>query len=174
MSKPATALLALLAAGCAGYRTKFELPQHIRTFSVSTFTNKTLERNLDFEFTQALIREIEAKTPLRVAPPEEADLVISGEIDDFDRRSLRRRDRGLKSEMRLRLYVNVAMFDRKKVRMFFEGREITRRAEFAMNRGETFRQAREEVVRELARRVVSRAFEVWPQPEPQEAQARGG
>ena len=66
--------------------------------------------------------------------------------------------------MRLQLFVNVAMLDRTKDRMFFEGEDITRRAEFAMNRGETRRQGREEVIRELARRVVSLAFEPWNAP----------
>jgi hypothetical protein len=170
----ACAALALLA-GCAGYRTRFDLPPHLHTFCVRPFTNKTLERNLDFEFTQALIREILAKTDLRAAPEAEADLVIAGEVADLERNTLRRRSQGLKSEMRLRLYANVTVLDQRKDRVFFQGRDITRRAEFAMNRGETLRQAREEVLRELARRVVARVFERWPEPEkPEEAKPGGG
>ena len=204
---PPLALLAL--AGCWGYRAGFPLPPHIHTFTVAAFTNKTLERNLDFEFTQALIREIHAKTALRVAPPGEADLVIHGEIDAFERELLRRKrleerdekspeepvegptERSVgaavpgssssgkrerldeKSEMRHRLYVNVAMLDRKRNVLFFEGKRITRRVEFRLHSGETARMARDELVRELARRVVSLAFERWP-PRPMEARARGG
>jgi hypothetical protein len=154
----------VLLAGCAGYNTRFDVPPHLKTYHVSVFTNKTLERNLDFEFTQALIREINAKTRLKAAKRDEADLLITGEVADFKRHSLRRKSQGLKSEMRLQLFVNVAMLDRTKDRMFFEGADITRRAEFAMNRGETRTQAREEVIRELARRVVSLAFEPWNAP----------
>ena len=180
MRKLATAcLLAVAFAGC-GYRARFDLPPHLRTFSVATFTNKTLERNVDFEFTQALIREIHAKTRLRVAPAGSADLLITGEVDELERDVLRRKTReastttvpgrgvvrrdarDLKSEVRHRLYINVAMLDRTKDVMFFEGKRITRRVEFRLNSGETARQAREEVIRELARRVVSLAFERWP------------
>ena len=160
----APAIGIVLLAGCAGYNTRFDAPQHLKTYHVSIFANKTLERNLDFEFTQALVREINAKTDLKVAKREEADLLITGEVADFKRHSLRRKSGGMKSEMRLQLFVNVAMLDRTKDRMFFEGEDITRRAEFAMNRGETRRQGREEVIRELARRVVSLAFEPWNAP----------
>jgi len=180
----ACACLVVGLAGC-GYRARFDLPPHIHTFTVATFTNRTLERNLDFEFTQALIREIHATTRLRVAPPGAADLAISGEIDELARAMLRRKTherdmedgsddpRDLPSEMRHRLYVNVAMLDRKKNVLFFEGKRITRRVEMRLNRGETPRMARDELVRELARRVVSLAFERWPTG-PMEANARGG
>ena len=184
MRKLAAALVALALAGC-GYRASFDLPPHIHTFSVATFTNKTLERNLDFEFTQSLVREIHAKTRLRAAPSAEADLVITGEIDRLTREVLRRTrddrdyddddERRLeqRSEMRHRLYVNVTMRDRRKGVAFFNGRSITRRVEFRMHSGETARMARDELVRELARRVVSLAFERWP-TRAMEATARGG
>ncbi|MFW6161593.1 MAG: LPS assembly lipoprotein LptE [Planctomycetota bacterium] len=176
-------LAAALVAGC-GYHARFDLPPHLKTFSVATFTNKTLERNLDFEFTQALIREIHAKTPLRAAPPGEADLVITGQIDELTREALRRTrgdvddDDDLerldhKSEMRHRLFVSVRMQDRRKGVTFFEGDRITRRVEFRLHSGETARMARDELVRELARRVVSVAFERWPS-QAMEARPRGG
>jgi hypothetical protein len=157
---------ALVLTGCAGYQTRFEVPPHLKTFSVATFTNRTLERNLDFEFTQALVKELHAKTPLRVASPDQADLIITGEIDARDRHLIRRQSRGLKSEVRNVLYVNVRMMDQKQDRAFFEGTRIQRRAEYRLNRGEDRRRAREELIRELARRVVALAFERWPNPHP--------
>ena len=179
--------LAVALAGC-GYHVRFAVPPHIKTFHVDIFTNRTLERNLDFEFTQALIREIQAKTRLRLAHAEEADLLITGDIDELERYLLRRRAYAApgdalvggtrrrlesRSEMRQRLFVNVAMVDRKQNATFSEGKRITRRVEYRLNSGETARMARDELVRELARRVVSQAFERWPQ-RPMEAQASGG
>lgn len=187
MRKLLLPVLALATAGC-GYHVRFPLPPHVKTFHVDIFTNRTLERNLDFEFTQALIREIQAKTRLRLVPAAQADLVITGEVDDLERDFLRRRTfkhpddvdvggtrRRLEhqSEVRHRLYVNVAMVDRKQNVTFSEGKRITRRVEFRLDSGETARMARDELVRELARRVVSRAFERWPRPT-MEAKARGG
>jgi hypothetical protein len=158
--------VALLLPACAGYRTSFDLPPHLKTFSVATFVNKTLEVNLDMEFTQALVKEIEAKTSLRLARESEADLVVTGQIDELQRylvRSQHRSVRGLKSEVRDVLYVSVKMMDSKQDRPFFEGTRLTRRAEYRLSRGED---ARQEVIRELARHVVSLAFERWPNPHP--------
>ena len=163
MRRLALGLLLVVLAGCR-YRTRFDLPAHLQTFHVAIFTNKTLERNVDFEFTQELMSEIRARTPLRQVPEDQADLLITGEIARLDRYTLRRKSRGLKSEMRYVLFVNVQMTDRKKDLVFFDGKDLNWRAEFRMNLGETPVQAREEVIRELARHVVSRAFERWPTP----------
>lgn len=172
MRECVVSLLLLLAVGC-GYKTKFDLPEHIRTYSVNTFRNKTLERNLDMEFTEALIHEIAARTGLRVARPGEADLEISGEIEKFERHVLRRKRYDEKMEMRNLLSVNVEMLDTRKNVIFFQGRRIVERAEFSLNLGETPREARDELVRELARRVVALAFEPWPYKEQSEAKGRG-
>ncbi len=175
MKKPcactAICILALALPGC-GYRTKFDIPEHLKTFSVNTFRNKTLERNLDFEFTEALIHEVLARTSLRVARPGEADLEIDGEIEGFQRHSLRRRRYDEKMEVRHLLTVNVEMRDTRKNELFFQGRRIVERAEFSLNLGETPREGRDALVRGLARRVVALAFEHWPLG-PQEAQASG-
>jgi hypothetical protein len=160
---------ALLLTGCAGYQTTFELPAHLKTFSVATFVNRTLEVNLDMEFTQAVVKEIEAKTPLRLAREEEADLVVTGDIATLDRHLVRTQGhgtRGIKGEVRDVLCVNVRITDRKEDRPFFEGTRLTSRAAYRLNRGEDARQAREEVIRELASHVVSLAFERWPNPHP--------
>ena len=85
-------------------------------------------------------------------------------IEDLERHSVRRKAKGLKGEMRHVLVVNVQMEDRKEDRLFFDSTRVRRRAEFRLNRGDLRRDAREEVIRELARRVVSQAFERWPKP----------
>jgi len=179
MRRLAACLPLFLLAGC-GYRTGFPLPEHLRTFSVNVFRNGTLERNLDFEFTQALIQEIHAKTPLRVARPGKADLEISGELAEFQRHTTsrsrlisNRKYIGGVTEMRYFLYVNVEMYDAAKRAVFFRGDRIARRVDFSLTRGQTSRDAKEELIRELARRVVSLAFEPWP-AKTVEAEARGG
>jgi len=166
----AAATLVAIAPGC-GYRTSFPLPEHIKTFSVNTFRNKTLERNLDFEFTEAFIHEVLARTRLRLARPGDADLVIDGEIESFDRHTLRRLRYGEKMAVRYMMAVNIEAFDTRKNVPFFQGRRIVERADFSLNLGETPRDGRDEVVRELARRVAALVFEPWPPEQPQEAEA---
>jgi len=173
-------LCALLLAGC-GYRVGFPVPAHIKTFSVNTFRNRTLERNLDFEFTEALIHEILAKTPLAVAPPGKADLEISGEIEDLARRVLLservvEKGEGIDKKdehvgpitmRRYYLLVNVEMFDQRKNVVFFEGKRIARDVDYSLNLGQLAPLAREQLIRDLARRVVSLAFERWSEKGPE-------
>lgn len=168
MKKHAAVCLGALAllAGCTGYNTRFAVPSHLKTFSVATFRNRTQERNLDYEFTRALVDEIHAKTELRMAPPAQADLMITGQIAEQQRHLPRRKSRGLKDEVRYVLYANVDMLDRREDRPFFTTSRSSRRAEVQLNRGSTRREGREEVIRELARRVVALAFERWPNPHP--------
>src|SRR5437016_261337 len=64
-----------LAAGCnswdghfdfIGYTTRPMYDTGIRTVRVPIFRNMTLVQGLEFELTEAVIREIEAKTPYKV------------------------------------------------------------------------------------------------------------
>lgn len=87
--------LALLAAlaGCGydqsgasphstvgGYQWRSLYREDIRTVAVPIFTNRTFRRNLEFRLTDALIKQIEAHSPYKVVPREQADTVLEGEI----------------------------------------------------------------------------------------------
>lgn len=82
-------LAALLLAGCAGdgnftifgYTSAPNYDACIRTVYVPIFQNNTYRRGLEFQLTQAVVREIEAKTPFKVVScREEADTELLGKI----------------------------------------------------------------------------------------------
>jgi hypothetical protein len=69
------ALFGLLLSGCTtwdghfsilGYTTQPLYDRGIHTVRVPIFKNLTLDRNLEFELTEAVVREIEAKTTFKV------------------------------------------------------------------------------------------------------------
>ncbi len=71
--------------GCAadptqGYAAASIYPQNIRSVAIPIFENHTYERDLEFELTDALIKEIETHTPYKVTAPDRADSVILGQI----------------------------------------------------------------------------------------------
>ncbi len=76
-----------LIAGC-GYTTKSSLDPMYQSISVSPFYNETPEYDLQAPLTNALTRKFVTDTRLRVAPPEEADLLLEGVILDFQRKGL--------------------------------------------------------------------------------------
>jgi len=152
-------LVALLSLGC-GYRTNFTMPEGIKTYAVKVFKNDTLYQNADFEFTQELFREMNAKTPLKVAESADADLIISGSVATYQRRVLREAWEDQVAEYQLVIGVNVK-FEKKDGTVLYEGKNIQRAANYSITRGRTERWARDQVMSELARKVVSLAFERW-------------
>jgi hypothetical protein len=84
---PLAALLVGLAgsAGC-GYHVGFRPRPGVRSVAVPIFENKTFRRELEIALTEAVVREIQQRTPLRVDDIEDADLVVEGTILDFRER----------------------------------------------------------------------------------------
>ncbi|HVB98554.1 MAG TPA: LptE family protein [Candidatus Dormibacteraeota bacterium] len=76
-------LLTLASVGC-GYHvvgSNGNLPKSWRTVSVPVFANHTLHYRLGQIFTQAVVRELEARTTYRIVPdPAQADAVLMGDI----------------------------------------------------------------------------------------------
>jgi hypothetical protein len=55
----------------------------VRTVAVPIFTNRTFERNIEFELSKAIVNYIESNTPYKVVPKERADTILEGEITDY-------------------------------------------------------------------------------------------
>jgi len=56
----------------------------VTTVAVPIFDNKTTWREMEFELTNLVNREIKARTPFRlVSHPEDADIIIQGTIMDY-------------------------------------------------------------------------------------------
>jgi hypothetical protein len=69
-------------AGCAGYRvgTASLYPPDVQTVYVPMFESDSLRRGLSERLTEAVIKEIELKTPYKVISSPEADSVLTGRI----------------------------------------------------------------------------------------------
>lgn len=79
--------MAALCSGC-GYRAQSYI-NDITSVAVPIFDNQTTWREMEFELTNIVQREIKARTPLRLASkPEDADIVLKGEIIKYYKPSL--------------------------------------------------------------------------------------
>lgn len=115
---PLLGLLALAAAaGCAsdptrGYAVTSTFPPEVSTVAVSVFENDTYERDLQFELTDALIKEIEARTPYKVTSAGRADTILTGRISNVRRRQLSKsRFTGLSEEVAFRVTIDMEWRD---------------------------------------------------------------
>ena len=78
----AAVLLAASLAGCAGYRvgTHTLYRPDVQSVHVPVFTSDSFRRTLGERLTEAVVREIELKTPYKVVGSDRADTVLVGRI----------------------------------------------------------------------------------------------
>jgi hypothetical protein len=97
-----------------GYSTVPNYDPNIRTVYVPIFQNRTNYRGIEFQLTQAVIREIEAKTPFKVVHQcETADTELLGTIAVQNKAILNRNQQNLVREAELLLTVEVLWRDRR-------------------------------------------------------------
>lgn len=72
----------LAAPGCAGYQfgSQTLFPPDVHTVYVPMFESDSLRRNLGERLTEAVVKEIERRTPYKVVGSPNADSVLSGRI----------------------------------------------------------------------------------------------
>ena len=91
---------AITGTGCssegsiAGYHSGNLYPDNIRTVAVDIFNNRSFQRGVESEVTEALIKKIELMTPYKVVSIDKADSVITGTILSVNRHVLNRTSDG--------------------------------------------------------------------------------
>jgi glycosyltransferase involved in cell wall biosynthesis len=79
----AVLLVALLTAGCAGYRLGPTLSADYKSVAVVMFKNKTLKPQLEAQITNGIIKRLQADGTLRVDSEANADIVVTGFIPNI-------------------------------------------------------------------------------------------
>ncbi|MHC4810260.1 MAG: LPS assembly lipoprotein LptE [Planctomycetota bacterium] len=108
----ATAVLAAAVAGCSsdprtGWSTTPVHDASIGTIAVPIARNGTWDRSVHLELTEAIVKEIEARTPWRVVPESRARTILDVTIREVELEQLSRsRGTGLAEEMALTLRVD--------------------------------------------------------------------
>ncbi|MBN2022622.1 MAG: hypothetical protein JW809_07485 [Pirellulales bacterium] len=117
-----TALLLLPSAmlalgGCAGYQLGNEglYPRHIHTVYVPTFDSTSFRRDLGERLTEAVVKEIELKTPYKVVGTPDADSVLTGVLVDEGKRVVAQNRYGDARQVEARMQVLVNWIDRRGV-----------------------------------------------------------
>ncbi|MFA5554477.1 MAG: LPS assembly lipoprotein LptE [Phycisphaerae bacterium] len=108
-----SAVLLTALSGCGesrGYTTESLFDEQITSVYVEMFDNRTFERGVEYELTDALAKRIEAATPYKiVSSRDRADTVISGYISNEQKAVLtaeRQTGRPMEKEITLTAVVN--------------------------------------------------------------------
>jgi hypothetical protein len=157
-----------LALGCAGYQVGHQtlFQPHIRTVYVPVFASDIYRRQLGEWLTEAVIREIELRTPYKVVHTPDADSVLYGRIISEHKSVLAEDRNDNPRNLAFDMVVEVRWVDR-------GGTAIMRTAtvpvdltllgssHFVPEGGQSLATAEQAVVRQIARQIVGQMEAGW-------------
>ncbi len=147
-----------------GYSTQSLFQRDVATIAVPIFENDTFHRDVEFQLTDALIKEIERRTPYKVAPTIRADTILIGhirrvELDPISKSRLT----GLTEELIVRVSVDFRWTDLRTDTRLVERRSFEGTSLFVPSNpsGESLEIGQFAVVQQLARDIVDEMQAQW-------------
>ena len=130
--------------------------------AVSIFTSKDYRRGIEFKLTQAIIQQIEARTPYKVESREQADTILEGQLisADMETQSLQYYN-DVPQEQRLILTVNFTWKDLHTGQILVERRNFQIAATFYPTLGEGEFVGQQDAVEKLAVDIVHELERKW-------------
>ena len=125
------ALFSLLICGCAsdptvGYSTSSLYAPQFTSVAVPIFDNDTTSRNIGFMLTDAVVKEIESRTPYSIMSEQFADSLLTGTIQKVELRTISQSPTtGLDNEMMLTITIDFEWLN------LHSGERITGRKNFS-------------------------------------------
>lgn len=171
--RPASLLTAccLLLAGCAGYQVgNWSLyPSHIETVYVPIFESNSFRRNLGERLTEAVIKEIEQRTPYKVVGEPEADSLLTGQILTDTKRVLVENRLDEPRKLEFSMFVQVRWVDRRgqmlrqcpPIPLSPEVIGVTGQAELIPEFGQSVATSSQQAIERAARQIVSLMETPW-------------
>ncbi len=145
-----------------GYTNRSLFDESIKSVEVRIFSTKEFRRGLEFELTEALVKRIEADTPYKVLKGPQADTVLEGQLVAVPQAVLADLyGSDLPAEKQQQLAVNFTWKDRRSGQILAQGSNLRVVAEYAPPVGETFFTGQQELIDEMARKIVDRMREPW-------------
>ncbi len=152
-------------AGC-GYTLKAAPPHGLQTIYVEAFKNETInEPALEIDLTNRVINRFLFDGTLQVSREENADAILKGKVTQLIREPLRYTSAEEISEYRLILRVDFSLWDSRTRAVIWEEKNFVGDTTFSTTgpRVKSEEKAVEEAMTELARRIVDRVVEEWPE-----------
>ncbi len=149
---------------CAGYQYAQLYPEGYATVAVPVFENQTFERGVAYDLTEALVKEIEQRTPYKVADADRADTLLRGTVTRVQRRQLSRTPiGGLPQEVEVEIAIDFEWEDLRRGGTLVSRRGFTSVGRYvpAQPLGEDFSQGRQAAADRAARDVVEAMRSPW-------------
>lgn len=153
----------LVLAGC-GYTQKELYPTEVRSVAVPIFSNRSYYPGVEFDLTEALIKELELRTPYKVVGGDAADTLLQGTITQVQQRTLSwSREEGLPQEMEVRIEVDFVWKNARTGMTLQERRGFAAVGRYVPSTavGERFSAGQHAAVQKLAADIVSALRANW-------------
>ncbi len=157
--------ICLASQGCAGYQigTRTLFRPDIRTVHVPMFHSDALRRNVAEWLTEAVVKEVEVRTPYKVVSAANADTVLSGRVLSISKSGLAETENDDLRDLDVELYVEVRWQDSsgnilmQHVALPIESAAVTSAtsSHFIPEAGQSMTTARQQNIRQTAQQIVS-------------------
>lgn len=156
-------LVAVLIGGC-GTRNSRSIPTNVNDVHVPPIENKTSETGLENLMTDQVTQQLLANGQVDLVSRKEANLIVNGVLTNYKRIPLAYNDQDIVQQYKVRLEMKLTMIDPESGRILRQFEGIFRETRYSdINPPiETELDAKERVVRKLARDVVTTVVEGWP------------
>ncbi len=165
-------LSGILLTGC-GYSTRSVMTNGFKTIYVAPFKNQIVygsenEKNIylplmEIKVSKAIIDRYLFDGNLKIATENAADAILTGELIDYKRESLRYDDNNDVLEYRIRVSVSMRLRDVANDKISWEENRFSGEATYFVSGALAISEdtAVDNAVKDLARRVVERTIENW-------------
>lgn len=163
-------VFATLLSGCAGYQVGHNtlFRPDIRTIHVPVFESESLRGNLGERLTEAIVKEIQNRSPYRVVHEPNADSVLRGRIVRETKRVAAENRNDDARDIATELSVEVQWIDRRGELLLQRSGipipqlavGVTQNAHFIPEAGQSLATAHQETIERLAREIVGQ-MEIW-------------
>jgi hypothetical protein len=165
------AVLLLLCSGCASYQIGNQslYPPDVHTVYVPVFQSASFRRNLGERLTEAVVKEIEKRTPYKVVADPQADSVLTGKLVSDTKRVLVPGVTGDARDIQVDMRVQVSWTDRKgrllrdmpSVPCPAEIADVSATGEVVPEVGQSIATAQQEAICRLAEQIVGLMENPW-------------
>tara|TARA_Y100000588_G_C14023196_1_gene825195 strand:- start:75 stop:623 length:549 start_codon:yes stop_codon:yes gene_type:complete len=160
-----------LLTGCAGYQlgSNTLYRPNIRTVHVPMFQSDSFRRNLGEQLTEAVCKQIEKVTPYKVVSSAQADTILNGRIIDVRKHVMAEDALDQPRNVEVNYVVQISWLDRQGQNLIRHAEiplpdpmlNIGQEANFVAESGQSLVTAQQELVRKLARQIVSQMEMPW-------------
>jgi Lipopolysaccharide-assembly len=165
----AALLFVLLAASGCGYTIGNQFQQNVQTVYVPIATSEDFRRGNEFQLTEAVQKQIQERTPYRLAKDDRADTKLTMKIKSIRKTVLGTTAQNDARELQVQYSVEVVWEDLRTGRILAQNNvsidpETTRlfaQAEFAPELGQSQATANQDALNSMARQVVALMEAPW-------------